>query len=270
MNKSESEAITVHRKVKQSTTLNRKYVKRPTKNNSDIKNPTIAKKINILDTSIAKKDDQMNKKAAERLASANAKLRAMKVTPKAPKKLTPKELKDQAIAKALKEAAKNEESSKSLKTKSFSTGRIIFALSCAAVFVFFVTYFVNNTSNFSFHVNAMQSGIEAKYPKFLPSGYSLSGVTTENNQVIINFENSSANQTFTLIEKQTSWDINAFVENYISQNFENDYSISQKNEISVYITSTQAAWIKDNILYKLTYQSGTLAKNQITSIATSL
>lgn len=279
MNKSDSEAVTVHRKTNASTTLNRKYVKRPsTKSAEELAADYKAEQMKRR-KALAEKIDHENaiKRASKHplQISAAAKMQAKKAVPVAPKKLTPKELKDQAIAKALSATIKNsavEDEPKALKTKSkFSFGRVCFALACATVLVFAITYVVNkNVSDFSFRVSAMQSGIDATYPKYLPYDYVLSDITSEEGKITISFKNDVTGKKFSLSEERSSWDMSALILNYVKPEFGNEYTTIQKGRLTIYNTGNRAAWIHSGILYKLEYDTGSLTKNQITSLADSL
>lgn len=278
MNKSDSEAVTVHRKTSSSTTLNRKYVRRPEQKSveelaAEYKAAQLKRRQAIA--------DQMNKEAAMKRftkhplqVSAEQKMRAIKSTPEEPRKLSAKELKEQAIAKALSQVVNNssEKQEKELKAKpKLSFGRIVFAFSCAAILVFGITYIVNrNISDFSFRVNAMQSGFDATYPKYIPSNYNMNEITSEEGSIAISFKNNETGYNFTISESKTSWDLSALITEYVKPNFGTSYKPTQKNNITIYYTDTDAVWIHGGILYELSFNYKSLTKNQISRIADSL
>ena len=253
MNKTGSEAVAIRRRVSPSTTLNRKYVKRPASSHAKVETADIAPESHPLQV------------------SANEKLQARKATPAQPAKLSAQELKERAIKKALSSTIKSEQETKTFKTRpKLSFGRVVFALTCATVFVFALTYVVNrNISDFSFRVNAMQSGIDATYPKYVPSGYNLVGITSQDGKVTIEFKNEDTKQNLSITEERTAWDLTAFVKEYITPNFEN-YTTKQKNNLTIYIDNTRAAWIHEGILYEINYDLGALTKSQLVSLADSL
>ena len=82
-----------------------------------------------------------------------------------PSKMSARELKERAIAKALSEAARPREEKvieRPMRTH-FRWSRIIFAFACAAMAVFAIVYFVNlNSPDISLKVAAMQTGIEVQ------------------------------------------------------------------------------------------------------------
>ena len=132
MQSRDNTAPTARRRVQASTTLNRKYVSRPARSTD------VMVKVNKNQTS----QPQVSK-------------------------VTAKELKEQAIKKALAEAsntttmAEKTTDKKSGKIK-FGFGRVMLALSCAAAAVFAIAYFINiNMPDISLKVAAMQTGINA-------------------------------------------------------------------------------------------------------------
>lgn len=191
-------------------------------------------------------------------------------------KVTAKELKEQAIQKALAVASKTAEeeqpvADKVKKKMYFGFGRVLLALSCAAVAVFAIVYFVNlNMPDLSLRVAAMQSGINASYPSYIPRDFNLSDITSEEGKVILNFKNNTTGDAFSLVEETSSWDSNALLTNFVKDAYGENYTIIREQGITLYINGSNAAWVNGGVVYKLTTTSGSLTKKQIKSIAVSL
>lgn len=206
------------------------------------------------------------------------------------KAMSAKEMKQQAIEKALASASRSVDSeqpkNKSIFSKSnrekktrmqnygklrFGFGRVALALSCTAAAVFAIVYFVNlNMPDLSLKVAAMQTGIHATYPNYIPRDYILSDIVSENGKVTLNFKKSESEDVFTIVEESSSWDSNALMTNYVSDNFGEDYTVLREQGLTIYIDNSNACWVNGGILYKLSSTSGTLSKKQIKTIATSL
>lgn len=292
MQKSETnqQAMVAHRQVKTSTTLNRKYVKRPVRSgdvmvpvkkspkvkhfNTTMSNSTVGatvrKKMTVESQPI------QPAKAHPLQQTANMRMRErMATTQPVQKKMTANELKEQAIQKAL--AAANtvndtKEQATEEKTKThFGFGRVMLALGCAAVAVFAIAYFVNlNMPDISLKVAAMQTGINASYPGYVPRDYTISSITSEEGQVTLDFTNNATGGAFSLYEEKSSWDSNALLTNYVKDAFKENYSTIREQGLTIYINDSDAAWVNGGIFYKLKTTSGTLTNKQIKSIATSL
>lgn len=275
MNKSESGSIKIHRKVGASTTLNRKYVRPAAKISAEQaaanyraeqlkRRQELAEKMN--------RESGVNHVAAKHplQVSANEKLRERRTTPIVQKK-TAAELKEEAIKKALTTTIKKTEEKPALKTKSkISVTRIFIALGCATASVFAITYLVKlNMPDFSLRVAAMQSGIEAKYPNYVPTGYTLNGIASENEKVTISFSNKDKVE-MKLSEEKSSWNSAALLNNYVKKEYDEDYTVIREQGLTIYSSKDKATWVNGGILYKLSFVEGSLDKNQIRSLATSL
>ena len=203
-----------------------------------------------------------------------------RTTPSQPQvqKKSAQEIKQQAIALAVKKAsAQTSDKQTSKKKKSadakfhFGFGRVVLALACAAAAVFAIVYFVNlNSPDISLKVAAMQTGIEASYPSYIPRDFSLSDITSEDGKVTLNFTNSSNGDTYTLVEEKSSWDSNALLSNYVKKAYGENYTTIRENGLTIYVHNSDAAWVNGGVVYKLECKSGSLTKKQLRAIAVSL
>lgn len=291
-------AKTAHRQTKASTTLNRKYVRRPetiTMKEVNTLRPSIqirpkaqtSPMISHFNTTIV---NTMPKKVTQAepvklhptQAIANQKLRERReqTTRTQAQKLTAKQLKDQAIQKALATAsqATNEgtmaktitKQQKKVKNKiHFGFGRVVLALTCAAAAVFAIVYFVSvNMPDVQFRATATQ--LDANYPNYLPRNYSPTDISSENKIVTLSFINRTSNESFKLIEEKSSWDSNSLLNNYVKEEFGDSYAIIREQGLTIYIGNNKAAWVNGGVVYKLNVIKGSLTKKQISSIAASL
>ena len=210
-------------------------------------------------------------------AVANRRLRARKVAPQVSKK-SAQQLKNEAIQKAVaataqqinQEAAEHEKKQKRIKMH-FGVGRVLLAFSCAAAAVAGIIYLVNtNMPDISMRVAALQTGIEASYPGYVPRGFSLSGMSSEDGKVVLKFKSEADSSAYTLVEENSSWDSNALLANYVKPEYKEDYSIVKEQGLTLYMNDKAAAWVNGGVVYKLTIDNGELTKKQIRSIAVSL
>lgn len=300
MQSSSKVAKSAHRRTQTSTTLNRKYVQRPakssdvtvkvkksTKSSDSMKSSKISR---FGDTSLHNtykgqpmpEEEPMKVEEHPMHSFAKTKMQeryAMSNVP-APRGPSAKELKDQAIKKALAEASAPEISKKDKKSKKsdsemgkmrFGFGRVILAISCAAVAVFAVAYFVNlNMPDISLKVAAMQTGINASYPNYVPRDFAVSSISSEDGKVVLEFKNSNSGDAFSITEETSSWDSNALLTNYVKEAFGENYSIIREQGLTIYTNNNAAAWVNGGIVYKINISEGSLTNKQIRSIATSL
>ena len=284
-------AMVAHRQVQTSTTLNRKYVRRPAKSGDVMVSVKKSPKVQHFNTPMSNKN-AMGVPVQRKVAvasqpiepakthpiqqTANVRMRQRMVVAQQPAqpKVSANELKERAIQKALATAnavGTKEEMPEKKARLHFSFGRVMLALGCAAVAVFAIVYFVNlNMPDISLKVAAMQTGINASYPGYVPRDYAISSITSEEGQVTLDFVNSSTGDAFSLYEEKSSWDSNALLTNYVKGVFGENYNIVREQGLTIYINNNDAVWVNGGIFYKLKTTSGTLTNKQIRSIATSL
>ena len=169
----------------------------------------------------------------------------------------------------------------SIKTKTASSSktsakhnkgaRVFFAFLCSSAVVaalFFVVQ--SNMPDISIKVAAMQTGIQATYPSYVPRDYRLSGVyTAQDNSVAMDF--LGPNQAkFTLTEEKLPWDSTALLNRFIKPKWGEDFTTIKEQGITIYISGSNAAWVNAGIVYKITNLHGELTKKQIKNIVTSL
>ena len=251
----------VHRRPRISTAIDRRKVARPTKDY------TMLKKTN--DVTIPRAQSKAES------TSVNVKMPSQKIASASISAARPtaKQLKESAIEKALAAAKDSPEKKKKTKMPRFQFGfkRVLLALACAAVAVFAIVYFVNlNAPDISLKVAAMQNGIDASYPSYIPRDFSLSNITSESGKITLNFKNLSNEDAFSLIEEKSSWDSNTLLNNYVHEVFGKDFTTMREQGLTIYIGNNNAAWVNGGIVYKLNITSGSLTKKQIRSIAVSL
>lgn len=127
-----------------------------------------------------------------------------------------------------------------------------------------------NMPSISTRVAASQAGIEASFPAYRPSGYSLSGpVAYDSGTVSMNFVANAGPRDFTLKQQRSGWDSSAVLENYIQPKAGDNYSVATKNGLTIYTFQNNAAWVNKGILYTVE-GSASLSPDQIQNIATSL
>ena len=186
-------------------------------------------------------------------------------------KETAKQMKESAIEKALASASRTQIEEKKSTGVHFGFKRVLLAMAGAALGVFAIVYFVNlNAPNISLKVAAMQTGIEASYPAFVPRDYTLSDITSEVGKISLNFKNVTTDSYFTIIEEKSSWDSNALLNNYVRYEYGEDYTTLREQGLTLYVSNSSAAWVNGGIVYKLLAPANTLTKKQIKSIAVSL
>ena len=120
----------------------------------------------------------------------------------------------------------------------------------------------------SLKVIALQSGIDAVYPEYVPRGYVLSDITSEDSRVIMNFKNMDEKAEYSLVEEVVGANGEKMLNEYVNSVFGSDYTRIDEQDKVVYVGNKGAAWVDGGILFKLEIASGNLTRKQILTIAT--
>lgn len=124
--------------------------------------------------------------------------------------------------------------------------------------------------NISTRVAAAQAGIDATYPNYRPTGYSLHGpVAFQEGRVTMKFAANAGPASFTLDQSKSGWDSSAILEIYVKPKVHDDYNITTANGLTIYTYGNNAAWVNRGILYTINGDAP-LSNEQIQNIATSL
>lgn len=247
------------------------------------KKPTMSKSISPAvkpTTTTVKKPVASPKPATKRITTKPA-ARATRPTRRTATKVAHPQLvidQDQALRKALRSVASmDDEPETHTKTakkpqikKKTSGKRFVLAFFCAIICVSAIVYFVGtNIPDISVKVAAMQTGIEATYPSYVPRDFSLSDISSENGKITLAFKGPDR-ASFTLTEEKSSWDSTTLLHNYVEPTWQNNYITTHEQGITLYISGASAAWVNGGVLYKIDAPSNSLTKKQLRNIVISM
>ncbi|NCU37836.1 DUF4367 domain-containing protein [Candidatus Saccharibacteria bacterium] len=180
-------------------------------------------------------------------------------------------IKHEAIAQALAQAPKAHGKQHTQKTPLSNSRRKLSIASASLAIVLLGGYFTYlSMPQLSTRVAAAQAGINATYPNYQPTGYSLNGpVAYSDGNVTMKFAANAAPIGYTLTQSRSGWDSSAVLENYIYPTAGKAYNTTTINGLTIYTFDNNAAWVNGGILYTVT-GNATLSSNQIERIATSM
>ncbi len=240
------ESSATHTTLEKSSTLARKYVRRP-----------VATKM------VDAKVDQAELRRRQNKANS---LNHKTTYPKVSKKVT----QEKAAKSAMRSVAKMNDNTPKMKTKH-KPHRIALAALCSAITVFALFFFVQtNMPDITVKVAAMQTGIDAAYPSYIPRNYALDTVTSEKDGSITMTFRGPDESSFTLTEEKSTWDSTALLNNFVKGNYSADYTTLRERGVTVYIDRGSATWVNGGLLYKTTSQGKNLSKEQIINLVSSL
>ncbi len=215
----------------------------------------------------------------KRSAMPKAATRSNVATMRGSRRMSSEELKERAIEQALESVATMNEPSKTKRRqpamrakRKGGVKRFVIAFTCAAICVGGVIGFVSsNIPDISVRVAAMQTGITASYPSYVPRDYKLGDVFSESGKISMVFDGPDG-ASFTLEEEKSSWDSSALLRNFVEANWGEDYATTHEQGITIYIAepTSDAVWVNGGVLYKITSSGTPLTKKQVRSIVTSM
>lgn len=173
-----------------------------------------------------------------------------------------------AMANSTPKHHKKEVRAKKQRSKA---GRLMSVASASLAIVLlggYLTYL--NMPSLSTRVAAAQAGIDASYPSYQPSGYSLSGpVAYSQGSVTMKFAANAGPASYTLTQQDSTWDSSAVLENAVEPEAQNNYTTTAASGLTIYTYNGKSVWVNNGILYTVTGDAP-LSHEQIRNIATSL
>lgn len=130
----------------------------------------------------------------------------------------------------------------------------------------YLTYL--NLPSLSIRVAASQAGVDASYPTYQPSGYSFTGpVAFSPGEVRVNFASNTNDYDYSLVQRASSWDSQAVLDNYVTKETE-QYATLQERGLTIYLMENKAAWVNGGVFYTIEGDAP-LSSEQIQKIASS-
>lgn len=180
---------------------------------------------------------------------------------------------EETLRRAMRSVATSNSNTKAAHRAVHRKGRIkrfILAFSVSAASVIAIAYFVTtNIPDISVRVAAMQTGVEASYPSYIPSDFSLEGIDSGDGKITLTFKTANG-KSFSLIEEKSSWDSAALQRNYVQETWKDNYTTTHEQGITIFINEASAAWVNGGVLYKINADPGILTKKQLRNIVTSM
>lgn len=200
---------------------------------------------------------------------------AARATTSTPKTHKPSDvLKKEAIDKALAPSPavdKHKRERNKQKQPRSKKSRFAMIATAATTLLLVGGYFTYiNMPALSVRVAAAQAGVNATYPAYHPSGYSLSGAVAYNSgSVSMKFAQNGGPDSYTLKQTASGWDSEALLSNYVTPKAGQSYLTTRDSGLTIYTFGTNAAWVSGGIMYTITGDAP-LSTDQVTHIATSL
>jgi hypothetical protein len=173
------------------------------------------------------------------------------------------------LAKALENANGHEPVGRLKKSKRSGKGRKAAVAGVMAVLVLGVVGVIGsqNMTNIRLALASAKIGFHADLPDYQPAGYKLDKLSYGDNALAAMFQ--AGNKSYLLTEKQSSWDSQALLDNFVSGT-DPGYKTADVAGRTVYIYSDHnATWVSGGIWYTI-QTDGSLSDQQLLNLAGSL
>lgn len=170
---------------------------------------------------------------------------------------------------ALQRATSHRQPAHRLKSKKRLTkaAHKIGALSAGiTLLIAFIAY--QNLTNVKLDIASSHAGFTASLPAQRPAGFSFGGVSYSVGSVSMHFKSNSDQRSFAIIEKPTSWDDQALVNNFVASS-DPQYRTVQGDHTVIYLYGqANATWLSDGIWYQV-QSNNALSDQQLEALANS-
>lgn len=204
------------------------------------------------------------------VAKALATMQATGTAPAKPAEArSSKELKEMLIKERLAEVSPQKQKVKKGFLKSRPRLTTILTSSLAVLLLGgYLTYI--NLPNISMRVAATRAGVAANFPNYKPDSFSFAGpITYSPGEVNINFDSNTNDSSFTLKQRNSSWDSQAVLDNYVAERTEKSPLTYHEKGLTIYAFDNQAAWVNGGLLYTID-GNAQLSSEQLLRLATSM
>lgn len=270
-----------HRPVAKSKTLNRQFISKPDTKTTPVRERKIKSSVatSSMVTKFAPEEPDAVpvkvKIAPEPVttteqfkpvlpASIEQKL-APAALPTEAKPQTSRELKDALIKEQLEKPAAKHQPAR--RKRRFRAPTIATA-ACALIILGGYFAYVNMPA-ISVRVAASRAGVNAKYPEYKPSGYSIDGpVAFAPGQVTINYKSNGNDWKYSVMQQNSNWDSSAVLDNKVLSETNNYQALSQKG-LTIYRYGDKASWVNGGVLYTID-GNASLSDDQVLKIVDSI
>lgn len=145
-----------------------------------------------------------------------------------------------------------------------ATGMTLMVLSVGGILAY------QNMPELSMKIASTRAGLNAKLPSYQPAGFAMAGpIKYDHGEVTINYKSNSDDRAFDVTQKNSSWNSETLLENYVTPNGQ-PYQTFQAKGRTIYIyDGNKATWVDGGIWYNIDGKTN-LNSDQLLRIANSL
>lgn len=160
-------------------------------------------------------------------------------------------------------ATRRKKSTRTKKLATYGAGAL-----AAILLIGFIAY--QNIPNISMRYAATRAGVSASLPGYQPAGFALNSRIQYNpGQITLNFDSNSDDRSFSITQRETAWNSDALLSNYVSSKPGQVQKYEDKGRTIFLYGDNSATWVSGGVWYDIDGNSQ-LNSDQLIRIATSL
>ena len=157
-------------------------------------------------------------------------------------------------------------------SKSLRHRMVSYSAGAVALFAVIGVFSYHTVDSVQFRVATSRTGFSASMPSYVPDGYNLRQITTNNGQVNIHYAANTitGEHTVAITEKPSTWDNSTLLNQIIARSNSIAYQVIERDNRTIYLYgANRAAWLDNGVLYQVA-ASSSLSTHEFTRIASSL
>jgi hypothetical protein len=160
---------------------------------------------------------------------------------------------------------------KRVKRRKSGVSKRVFGASVSALAVVLLAGFIafQNQANLTIHYASNKAGFAANLPAYKPAGYSVGKFTYSPGQVGVTYANNASGQSFSMVQKQSSWDSQALRDDYVATQSQSYKTIESAGRTIYTYGNNSATWVNGGVWYQVD-TAGSLTTEEIVNLATSM
>lgn len=128
---------------------------------------------------------------------------------------------------------------------------------------------VQNATNVRLQMASAKAGFDVSLPGYRPAGFALGKLNYSFGTAATQFSGPSGSRHYTITQKQSSWDNQALLNNFVAADYANYQTISTGDRVIYIYGDHDATWVNNGVWY-VVRSDGALSDQQLIDLATSL
>jgi len=126
-----------------------------------------------------------------------------------------------------------------------------------------------NATGVRLQMASAKAGFDVSLPGYRPAGFALGQLNYSSGAVAAQFSSPTGNRHYTITQKQSPWDSQALLNNFVAADYTGYQTISANGLVIYLYGNHDATWVNDGVWY-VVQSDGSLSDQQLIALAASL